>query len=81
MNAGSSLGPYRIQEKLGESGMSEVCRALDPRLGREVAIEVLSRQLCLRPQPVGQVRARGVGLVVSERSHREHASSPSSRND
>ena len=43
--AGAKLGPYEIVLPLGVGGMGEVYRARDPRLGREVAIKVLSAAL------------------------------------
>ena len=45
LRAGDSLGPYVIREAIGAGGMGEVYRASDPRLGRDVAIKVLSREL------------------------------------
>jgi hypothetical protein len=39
--AGTRLGPYRIEAPIGAGGMGRVYRALDTRLGREVAIKTL----------------------------------------
>ena len=45
MPPGTRLGPYEIVAPLGEGGMGEVYRATDTRLGRQVAIKVLSQHL------------------------------------
>ena len=41
---GASLGPYRIESRLGQGGMGEVYRAVDTRLGRAVAIKITHEQ-------------------------------------
>jgi serine/threonine protein kinase len=43
--SGIRLGPYEVLVLLGTGGMAEVYRARDTRLGREVAIKVVSEAL------------------------------------
>ena len=43
--AGTCLGPYEILAPIGTGGQGDVYRARDARLGREVAIKVLSDEL------------------------------------
>ena len=44
--AGSRLGPYEVVAPIGRGGMGEVFRARDTRIGREVALKVLSGSAC-----------------------------------
>jgi len=39
--SGTRIAPYEVVEPLGTGGRSEVYRARDTRLGRDVAIKVL----------------------------------------
>jgi len=48
--AGTKLGPYEIIGAVGAGGMGEVYRARDTRLGRIVAIKILSHHLASRAE-------------------------------
>jgi serine/threonine protein kinase len=47
--AGTQLGPYEILALIGRGGMGEVYRARDTRLGRLVAIKIVSESLAADP--------------------------------
>jgi len=62
---GDRLGPYEILGFLSSGGMGEVYRALDPRLGREVAIKVIKRGVPLDAQRLRRFEeeARAAGAL------------------
>jgi serine/threonine protein kinase len=65
--AGTRLGRYQIVAPLGAGGMGEVYRAHDPRLGRDVAIKVLSQHLADTPE--ARVRFEREARAISQLNH------------
>src|SRR4051812_20998788 len=54
LNPGTRLGPYEILSTIGAGGMGEVYRARDTRLGRDVAIKVVSDGLADDPRIISR---------------------------
>src|SRR5215468_2338977 len=51
---GDKLGHYEIESSLGAGGMGEVYRARDTRLGRSVAVKVLSEAFAKDPERIAR---------------------------
>jgi serine/threonine protein kinase len=65
---GTTLGHYRIVEKIGEGGMGEVYRAHDGRLDRDVAIKVLPEEVAEKPDRLARFE-REVSQALRLRSN------------
>ncbi len=65
LRAGVMLGPYQLQSRIGAGGMGEVYRAVDSRIGREVAIKVLSPAVVSNADRLSRfaLEARAAGAI------------------
>jgi eukaryotic-like serine/threonine-protein kinase len=66
-DAGTPLGPYRIESFVGAGSVGEVYRATDTRLGRMVAIRILPPRL--RASHEGQARFEREARIIAGRPH------------
>jgi len=61
---GTTLAHYEIRERLGRGGMGEVFRALDTRLGREVAIKLIPPEVASDPERIARFEREARALAA-----------------
>jgi serine/threonine-protein kinase len=61
---GTRVGPYEVVAKLGEGGMGEVYRARDHKLGRDVALKVISGLPASDPERLARFRREAQVLAA-----------------
>jgi serine/threonine protein kinase len=66
---GTLLGPYRVENKLGEGGMGEVYRGRDTRLKRDVAVKVLPPAFARDPDRRARMRREAELLASLNHPH------------
>src|SRR3954451_1668634 len=64
---GQTFGQYELQDRVGRGGMAAVYRALQPGLGRSVAVKVLS--LAQLPDPTLPERFRREARLAANLMH------------
>jgi eukaryotic-like serine/threonine-protein kinase len=69
LSAGSRLGPYEILAPLGAGGMGEVWRALDTRLGRDVALKLLPLAVINDPERLARFEREAHVLASLNHPH------------
>ena len=69
LSTGTRLGPYEVLGPLGIGGMGEVYRAKDTRLGRDVAIKVLSADVASDEERLSRFRREAPLLASLNHPH------------
>src|SRR6187402_3082930 len=66
---GSRLGPYEITAVIGAGGMGDVYRARDHRLGRDIAVKVLSENIAADPVSVARFTQEAQAVAALNHPH------------
>src|SRR5262245_60455877 len=69
VQAGTALGPYRIESAIGAGGMGEVYKARDTRLNRTVAIKVLPAAFANEPELRQRFEREAQAIAALKHSH------------
>ncbi len=69
LESGARLGPYEILSALGAGGMGEVYRARDTKLGRDVALKVVSDGFVHDPERVARFQREAQLLAALNHPH------------
>jgi Tol biopolymer transport system component len=69
---GTKLAQYEIERLIGAGGMGEVYRARDTKLGRQVAIKVLPKDVALDPERTARFEREAQVLAALNHPHIAH---------
>ena len=69
LEPGQTLCHYRLLDKIGEGGMGVVWRALDTRLGREVALKLLPDELAQDAERLARLEGEARALAALSHPH------------
>ena len=67
--AGAKLGPYEIGAPIGAGGMGQVYKAVDSRLGRQVAIKVLPPEFSADPERLSRFEQEARAAAALNHPH------------
>jgi ligand-binding sensor domain-containing protein/tRNA A-37 threonylcarbamoyl transferase component Bud32 len=69
IQAGQTIGPYRIIQQIGQGGMATVYKAYQPAMERTVALKILPRQLADSPEFIGRFQQEARTIARLEHAY------------